>query len=372
MDLPTIKLKLSDAVRLYRGKTKELVQTQGSPFRRELLIDTVFALWDISDKLVEMNEEMQTGHIVNTCQSLADEIKSLKETLPNLVKNTIESNFANGSKEGNSQGSLNIVKHSVLIEQQSEEVFNKSAWNDVVKRDIALKLKSVPVKKSSLTKAGQGCLIFPTKEDQEKAELVLKNDFKVTKSTKEPSKLLPKLKVCNLDSYLRNEKDELKEAILLKNHGVKNLVENGGTLDVIIIDDKSKYAVLKVSPQVRNEIMKQGKVFIDMQSHFVKDNWHITQCFSCQQFGHKQGSDFCKNKSGGSNCLYCGGTHRSKDCMQKHEKSAHKCINCEQSKNNQIRNAAHGHTSTSKECPIFKKEVQLLISKTVGFEEGKN
>ena len=51
------------------------------------------------------------------------------------------------------------------------------------RRKVAAK-KAVPVKKSTVTKSGQGCLVFPTKADQENAELALKNYFKVAMSTK--------------------------------------------------------------------------------------------------------------------------------------------------------------------------------------------
>lgn len=373
MDLPTIKLKLNDVFKLYRGKTKEAVLANGNPFRREVLAESVFSLKDIADNLLDIIDQMQTGNIIDTCQNLAQEFKSLKESLPGLVKETIEGNFLlNADKVSGVPISKNVVKHSVLIKQQNDEAFDETAWNDVVKRNITQKLKSVPVKKSSLTKAGHGYLTFPTKEDQEKAEIALKSDFNITVSTKQPVKLLPKLKICNLYSYSRNEKDELKEAILFKNSSVKKLVDDGNTLDVVFIDDKNRYAVIKVSPQIRHEIIRQQKLFIDMEAHYVKDNWHLIQCFSCQQFGHKQGSDFCKNKSGGNNCLYCGGCHRSKDCLVKNESSSYKCINCAKSKNHQIKSAASGHTSTSRECPILIKEMQALMNRTEVSEEVKN
>ena len=87
--------------------------------------------------------------------------------------------------------------------------------------------------------------MFPTKADQENAELALKNDFKVAVSTKSSTKLMPKIKIFDLHSFERSEKAELKEAILLKNNGVKQLVENGKSLEIIYIDDKNKSAVLK-------------------------------------------------------------------------------------------------------------------------------
>ena len=75
------------------------------------------------------------------------------------------------------------------------------------------------------------------------------------------------IKIFDLHPFERIEKAELKEAILLKNNGVKQLVENGKSLEIIYIDDKNKSAVLKISPEIRHKIMKQGTVFIDMQAH---------------------------------------------------------------------------------------------------------
>ena len=363
MDLLRIKLNMEDILRTYQGKTKETVLAQGN-FRREVLADTVFALKGISEELFEMVNELQTSKITETCKSLADEIKSLKESIPNLVKDTLKNNLNNSNEVNRIHTPESTPKHSILIEQQNDEVFDKDAWNTVVKRNITEKLKSVPVKKSTITKSGQGCLVFPTKEDQEKAELVLKNDFKVTMSTKNPTKLMPKIKVFDLHSFVKGETSKLKDAILLKNYGVRQLVENGKTLEVIFIDDKNKSAVLKISPEIRHEIMKQGKLFIEMQAHHVKDDWHLTQCFSCQGFGHKQGSEYCKNRSGFDNCLYCGESHRSTNCPNKANVSAHKCVNCANSRNIHIRNGANGHTSNSRNCPIAMRELQSLINRT--------
>ena len=140
---------------------------------------------------------------------------------------------------------------------------------------------------------------------------------------------------------------------------------DGKILEVIIIDEKYNTAVLKVSPEIRQEIIKQGKVFIDMEAHHIKDDWHLMQCFACQEFGHKQDSDLCKNKlSGNSCCLYCAEQHRSKDCGVKHNKARHKCANCLKSKNSHIRNGAYGHTAMSRDCPVYIKELNALKSRT--------
>ena len=368
MEFSTVKHKLENTLKLYRGKNKETVLAQGN-FRREVLVETVFALKEISESLMGMVSELQTSTLSVSCQNLAKEMKCLKESLPNLVKDAIETNLAKQSDVNGFPKVSDGTKHSVLIESNNDDKFDQTAWNNVVKGNITHKLKNVPVKKTTYTKSGQGCLIFPTKEDQDIAERMLKDDFKVTKTTKLPAKILPKLKVFGVDCslYTKGNKDELKKAILSKNSGVQELIKSGKIMEVVIVDENYHSAVLKVSPEVRQEIMKRGKLFIDMEAHHVKDDWHVMQCFACQEFGHKQDSDYCKNKSSGESCcLYCAEQHRSKDCGLKHDKAHHKCSNCLKSKIPHIKNGAYGHTSSSRDCPVYIKELNALVSRTEG------
>ena len=101
-----------------------------------------------------------------------------------------------------------------------------------------------------------------------------------------------------------------------------------------------------------------------MQSHYVTDHYHLQQCYKCQKFGHKVGSEHCKLKDDESKCLYCGRNHRSKDCPVKNEPSKHKCTNCLSSKNPEIRKLGHQHNAASKLCPIYKRELQFMKSIT--------
>ena len=184
-------------------------------------------------------------------------------------------------------------------------------------------------------------------------------------STQSPAKLLPKLKICDVFNYKNGDKEAFKEAILSKNNAVNELVNDGKTLEVIFIDGEYNYAVLKVSPEIREIVMRDGRIFIDMQAHHVKDRLHLTQCYSCQKYGHKQGSDFCPHK-GTSNevCKFCAGNHKSKDCPVKNDKSKHKCANCASSKILSIRQGACSHIATSRDCPIAIRELKYLASRT--------
>ena len=145
--------------------------------------------------------------------------------------------------------------------------------------------------------------MFPDKSSQQKAETALKEDYNVSVSTKKQHKILPKMKVFDLTGFKNDDVDNLKESILIKNHGIRKLVqEKKLVFDVLLINERHQFAIIKVSPEIRFEIFKYGSLFIGMQSHSVKDNFYLTQCFSCQQYGHTQDSAFCLNACGSHTC----------------------------------------------------------------------
>ena len=269
----------------------------------------------------------------------------------------------------------NEERHAILLENKGDEdgeseAYDQQSWVNVVKSSISGKLKHVPVKRSLVTKSGQGCIIFPTKGDQEQAEALLKDDFNVSVSTKKSKPLLPKIKVFKVDEcYTKDDKEVLKMAILEKNPYINALVSDNHTFEVLIIDEKYHYCIIKVSPTLRDAIIKRGSLFIDMESHNVKDHVHVIQCFSCQDHGHKKGDAECPHKgTNKSICLYCGGEHESKTCPHKKDRSKWNCINCMRSSNREIRQNAKGHTSTSSLCPILIQQAKSIINRTQGIE----
>ena len=358
LQFQALKNQLKDVLKLYQGKTKQYV-IQQSTYRREVLADTVFALKDITEKLFNMAENMHTNSDVEVKMD-----KLVLETLPGIVREAMKSLTPN-------QGVTTSVtrqekeKHVVLVEPDTDQVFSKESWADVVKQ-INVKVDNIPVRKNGVNKNGKGYIILPDKESQEKAEEALREDFIVTTAVnKQNPKLLPKLKIFDLEGYSREEKSELKDAIIKKNTVIKQLVVNQQkTLDIVFIDPEKKYAVIKVSPEVRKVILKSGSVFIDMESHHVKDHHHLLQCFRCQQYGHKCNSEHCSMVGEATVCLYCANNHRSKDCPSKSNKNNHKCNNCLKSKNPAHRRGAHGHTTVSVDCPVRMKEFQALINRT--------
>ena len=171
-------------------------------------------------------------------------------------------------------------------------------WTTVVKKDIKGALKSVPVMGTSVskTKAGSSTtkLHFQCKEDLEKATQALQSKYKVTSKSEDKKKLNPKLTISGLDPDIKT-KEMLVEELLNKNDFLVGLE---GDVKGVFVDDKGRFAVVEVSPDIREIIRRNSdKVCIGLESFQVKDRYHVIQCYHCQEYGHTSKSDFCKNKS---------------------------------------------------------------------------
>ncbi|CAL8391394.1 unnamed protein product [Arctogadus glacialis] len=227
-------------------------------------------------------------------------------------------------------------------------------WANIVE-EVSPQLKDIPIAKSSITRDGKGFhLAFSNEESMMKAKGIMENNaLETSTDAKVPAKIAPKLKLLDLDyakyrcGESKDDKDaaraKLHKALLAKNPQISNMVRNENmTLEVIFIKEELAglgSAVIKVDPRIRNHIIKnKRKVFLDMSAVHAIDQIHLTQCFACQKFGHKRGSQFCQfHGQEKTVCLYCAKEHESKNCSVKRDPQKHNCSNCLNSTNNRLK-----------------------------------
>ena len=195
------------------------------------------------------NKASVSDNIVNVIEHSFNKMSA--DLSNNLVKALLPCNNNSVAKE----------KHVVLVEIKDNqgEIFDSMAWNEIVKNKLGPSLKNVPIEKAVLNKQGKGCLILPNKEAQNEVKAALESDFNVTASTKPKKNVSPKIKVFGVDVAKCHDKHDLRSAILEKNNDINDLVQQGGNvIDVLFIDTKWKYAILKVSPEIRSVINKKN------------------------------------------------------------------------------------------------------------------
>ena len=160
-----------------------------------------------------------------------------------------------------------------------------------------------------------------------------------------------------------------------KDEFIKNLHADGGVFKVVFFDVKERFAVLQVSPEIREAIkLRNDKLCLDLQQHLVRDRIHVIQCFHCQEYGHMSGSPYCKQKDSAPTCFYCAGAHKSKDCRNKMERknASIKCANCEKSRNRWEKNKCNTYKASDTLCPSYIREKERIMGRTAGCEEAKN
>ena len=109
--------------------------------------------------------------------------------------------------------------------------------------------------------------------------------------------------------------------------------------------------------------MKCGYLYIDCNKCECEDNLFIHQCLHCAGFGHTE--KFCSLKSAVNvTCVYCAGSHRGPECTNKYKYDNHCCTNCLHSQNREINDDYCSHDATSKQCPIYIRELTKLSLRT--------
>ena len=83
----------------------------------------------------------------------------------------------------------------------------------------------------------------------------------------EPKKLKPKMTIFGIPVSLPD--GEIVTSIIEKSAEIKDLVNNGSTLELCFTREKGeyKYAVIKMSPEVRSFISKKdGRIYVGLNS----------------------------------------------------------------------------------------------------------
>ena len=252
----------------------------------------------------------------------------------------------------------------VIKDINKKDLENGKSFSEVLKKNLSEKLEGIPVMKTTVNREGNGILIFPSAESCNEAEKSLQPVYNVSKSDRKQNILQPRIKINHIDPSLTQiDKNELQAMIVSKNDALKAVTEN--EFQITYIDANQNYAIAKVSPDIHKSLIN-GRVFIGLRAYTVSEHFHPIQCFRCQSFGHTSTSPLCNAKDNPQeiSCLYCSKNHKSSECPNKKNKKAHKCTNCQKSMNQSIKTQAGSHTSSSKSCPIYIKEVERIKQNT--------
>ena len=266
---------------------------------------------------------------------------------------------------------------TVTEDDDSTPVCPKVQWTDHFRPKVEEALKGVPVLNTVVNK-GSVRLSFQTEDQLKEAKDILSPVFTqdVQMVTEKKAYLDPRIAINDLGEDLLNKEALFAELAGVKNEGIKTLVDQGETLKVIHINPRGKFAVLKVSPEIRRVIASnKDKVFLRLRQHSVRDRFHVIQCFHCQEYGHVAGSIRCSKKDDSAVCAFCSGRHETRECNNKKRNDVGRmvCVNCNNSGSREDKRYAKTHMASSALCPYYINERGRLMDRTSGVtKEEKN
>ena len=326
---------------------------------------------------IDKLKENDKNEMKNLEKIKSEIIHDIKELFPVMIQSQMKKYYEE-VKEAESVPTNNNdnVKHALLLQPKDtkQPSFSNETWSDVVKK-CSEKLNDVPVKKAVLTSSGMGYMIFPNKESRNTAAKNLESECKVTLQDKNIKSVYPTIKIHGVpnDNFGKDNLDLLKQEFMKKNSFIKTLVdEMKKTFEIIFIAKRKhsnfSYAVVKVDPEIKTAIANKGnRLYLGLSSCKVTKQYHLIQCYACQKFGHKRGSEKCMVKSSDDCiCLYCAENHTSKKCELKTNVEQYKCSNCLTSDKVNANASNVSHTSNSLNCPILQYELKSLLNRTMG------
>lgn len=282
-------------------------------------------------------------------KTVADQIKKL--STPPFINRTSYAEAAS-----NEPPKPQRPRGAVLLTQTEE---NKSRFPTIDSLKKSIKESIVPanegIRVRNMIQTTKGILIqTQTIEGAQK----IANSAKIKDlgvDTKIPSKRLPRLIIYDVPAHLNEA--SLAETFWKQNaramdktkQTFKPIFKNGPR------NTDNVNWVVEVSPNVRNEVRKEGRVYFEWSSCNARDWLGITRCFKCQGLGHS--AKFCRGET--IYCPFCAQSgHNLETCPNEKAGTNPKCINCDRA------NAKSDHPATSKDCPSYQKAIDRLRSAT--------
>ena len=319
----------------------------------------------------------------STYASALSKLGSKNKVLDKPLSRAPRSSHSHNNFVSNSGNKKFLLHYRPIIDKKL--ILKTEEWYQM-RKNISEKLVNVKVSFSHYNpKSGKVVLGFPNEHSKETATTVLKDMGELWCFEQyTPEKMLPKLTIHNvpLDFEMPQNNDNANdnpnvsaERDLVKNHiwktivdkndGVRSLIENGSSLEIVYFR-KHKFTAtvaVKVSPDIRLYILEKcdAKLYLFSGCCRISDRCHYQQCFHCLKFGHIYKD--CPQANNSPTCMYCAEPHDSRTCSKIHLTDEHICANCKSSKSPSI-SKTFSHCARSKNCPTALSIVNKINNNT--------
>lgn len=298
-----------------------------------------------------------SGGLLKTVKQISLDIKELKETRQQVPVTTYASAAAAGSRK---KPETLVTKPAMVISSKNPDDKSKEIMEQIRAKVSFRKLAFAPSKIQPVA-YNKVRVEF---EDQRQRDEAMQKFIQVQHFTVEVAKRRnPLIQLKGI--HKSTGKEELIEVIKLQNPTLGDSKE-GETMELKFLKTNRNpnlyNAVIQVSPVLRKEALKVGRICIDHQRVQVEDFTPFLQCFKCLGFGHTQSK--CEGKQ---LCAHCTGEHSWRECQKWGDKKAEKCHNCSTfNKSRRTGKVDEAHSATNQnKCTRIKNIMRII-------EEGTN
>nr|CAH7755763.1 unnamed protein product [Callosobruchus chinensis] len=255
-------------------------------------------------------------------EKLLQEIEFSHELLKTQLKRNAEGHISSLDTQATStKTAVHTLEYSTVAKKQPKKesailLVNTSDHNDNtnvmdhIKRNINPAELNIRIDGTRKTKNGVA-VYCDNASDVNKLENALKTKLGSTYQIHQPKKFNPRMIISNvtLGDELNND-----EAITSDIIGLNDLKEIESSQIKIITKLKTRnndhHIVIEVPPDVRNQFVRTGHVYLSWGRYVVADHLNVIQCRRCFSFGHYEKD--CRSTS--PVCGKCAGNHQNVTC----------------------------------------------------------
>lgn len=300
---------------------------------------------DLKNKLEACHKIIQAQD--KNIQELTNAVNQIKTNQSQQIENRTTNNTDTASSYSQVlKGGLPKPQEQTLLVKAQSDRDSKNVLSELTTKIKPDELK-VGVRIAKTSKDGNVLLKCNNSSDLEKVKLCIVEKMGDKVTVEVPTKVNPRIKVCNIYKNLHEESnDNIVQKILAQNDVIK---ENCSLKFVY----KSKilknffFIILEVDPVTYNALMGKGTLSIGWGRCQIRDHVSITRCYKCCKFGHIASNCNLNYYV----CPLCSEHHTQKECKSE----IRKCVNCCELRHKKDANVSVDHSVFDKECHFYNK-----------------
>lgn len=231
--------------------------------------------------------------------------------------------------------------------------------NDQIKEDLVRELDKVrnKLRIREIRQMKNKRLIIEVKDNEDVDIIKNANLRNIGLKTDKPSKINPSIIIYDVEQG--NKVNKMQEDFINKNLEFLEIEELDSLKKEIAFRHRYKTSnnkmnwIVQVPGKLFENLIDRRRVYMMWRSYKIKEYLNIVRCYKCHGFGHI--AKVCTNADRLCECCRSN-EHVRENCP---ENNTPKCVNCMRNRRRDV-----SHSVRSKDCPEYRRQVEIYRNKT--------